>query len=180
MSRKHRAPTRPESRPARAGPGAPALWDEPETPAAADSPLDAADPDEEDDEETPKVVVAMLRDLSPWIPASATEGQPDRVAWFLPKRDADLVGVFERYPEASLSPSAARPILQGLREFCLDQSESLQLYVGVTEGIEYGFHVDASLEQIVESFEDDGFEVIDAIRGGRVVVEEPAEPPVER
>ncbi len=166
MSKKNRS--RPDSRTRRPGP--PGLWDEPQPVERAEAPGDEGQSGEEGQEE-PRVIVAMLSQLRPWIPASAIEGQPDRVAWFLPGQDAELVGLFERYPEPSVPVLVSRPILQGLREFCLDQSQSLQRYVGVTERIEYGFHVGASLEQIVESFEDDGFEVIDAIRDGRVVVE---------
>jgi hypothetical protein len=149
--------------PRRTGP--PPHWDDPIVAHdVAPGDLDTGEPDA-----PPRVVVALFGDLGKWIPKGEAA---DRAAWFLAQDDAGLVGIFDRLPEGSMPPQACRAILAGLRSFSLDQSASLQRYIGPTSSIHYGFHVDATLDQIVESFEQDGFEVVDAVRDGRVLVVE--------
>ncbi len=147
--------------PRRAGP--PAHWDDPivaHDVATGDVATHEPDP-------PPRVVVALFGDLGNWIPKGEP---PDRTAWFLAQHDAGLVEIFDRLPEGSMPPQTSRAILAGLRSFAVDQSATLQRYIGPTGSIHYGFHVDATLEQVVQSFEQDGFEVVDAVRDGRVLV----------
>ena len=50
--------------------------------------------------------------------------------------------------------------------------ERLQVHLGPTERIVYGFHADASVDDVVESFDDDGFEVLEAIVDGHVAIDD--------
>lgn len=131
------------------------------------------DPDDEDEEDpAPRVIVATVGDLGAWIPDLYRLPNASRPVWFLREQDAPLVGVFERLPESSMAKEASDAILAGLRSFSLDQNENMQWLLGVTGGMQYGFHVDASLEDIVESFEDDGFIVIPAVNEGKILLGE--------
>lgn len=167
MSNKKRRPLAPEYPVA-----LPAEEPEPTGSPDEDLPADEEDDDADAEGAAPAVVIARLSDLGPVASIAGAGTQPDRVVWFLSKHDAELAGIFERYPEKPLPSGTTKAILAGLREFCLDRSDRLQVYVGTTDGIEYGFHVDATMEQVIESFEDDGFEVFEAIEAGQVVVEE--------
>lgn len=127
------------------------------------------DLEEEDEEDpAPRVILATVADLGAWIPEGYRITHAPRPVWFLREQDSELVGVFERLPEGSLPKDASDAILAGLRAFSLDQNENLQWLLGVTGGLQYGFHVDASLEDVVESFEDDGFIVVPAVTDGRI------------
>jgi len=144
---------------------------------------DTVDFDEETDDEDelseeediPRVVIASVADLGSWIPESISKKYASRPIWFIVEQDAEAVGLFSRYPEGPMPKTASDAILSGLRAFSLDQNEELQAVLGITDGLRYGFHVDASLEEVMESFEDDGFEVVSAIQKGRVEVEEVVE-----
>jgi hypothetical protein len=159
----------------------------PQTQATEDGELerddDTVDFEEEDDdeeelseeEEVPRVIIASVADLGSWVPETISKKYASRPIWFIVEQDAESVGLFSRYPEGPMPKTASDAILSGLRAFSLDQNEELQAVLGITDGLRYGFHVDASLEEVMESFEDDGFEVVTAIHEGRVDIEEGAE-----
>lgn len=132
----------------------------------------APDDENEDEDPAPRVIVATVGDLGSWIPEASRVTYASRPVWFLREQDAQLVGVFERLPEGVMAKDASDAILAGLRSFSLDQNENLQWLLGVTGGMQYGFHVDASLDEVVESFEDDGFIVVPAVSGGRILLGE--------
>jgi hypothetical protein len=82
--------------------------------------------------------------------------------------DAELVTLFERIPEDPMSKGRVEAILGGLRSFAKDRNEELQAALGVTDALEYGFHVDAPFDRVVESFELDGFDIAGTIVAGDV------------
>ncbi len=171
MSRKRRHHD-PTARPNAPGPaddtGVPSPYDDPE------GSWEQGDSEEDDDDEDPgpRAVIATVGDLGTWIPQSLRLRYADRPVWFLCEHDASLVGVFERMPEGAFAKAEGETILAALRAFSLDQNENLQWLLGVTEGIQYGFHVDASLDDVVESFEDDGFIVVPAVKDGAIALGE--------
>lgn len=136
---------------------------------ASPAPAKAEDSEEED---VPAAVVATVADLGAWVSEDVRDKYGARPVWFILEMDAGLVGVFERHPEGAMPKGATEAILTGLRAFSLDESEGLQVLLGVTDRLNYGFHVDATLQQVSRSFEADGFEVIAAIEDGHVVFDE--------
>lgn len=139
---------------------------------AGESELPEADEDDDEDEEVAaRVLVGTIADMGPWIPEPIARRHAERPVWFHLAAYDQLVGVFDRYPEGPMAGAETSAILAGLRAFSLDQSSELQAILGVTQELRYGFHVDASLEDVVESFEDDGFEVLEAVRAGRVTLD---------
>lgn len=128
--------------------------------------------DEDEDEQAPRVIIATVADLGAWIPDLYRSPYASRPVWFLREQDSQLAAVFERLPEGDMPKDASDAILAGLRSFSLDQNENMQWLLGVTGGMQYGFHVDASLEEVVESFEDDGFIVVPAVKDGRILLGE--------
>jgi hypothetical protein len=128
----------------------------------------ADDEDDEFDEKAPRVLVGTVADLGLWIPATVGAEHGARPVWFLLDGNVDLVGLFDRYPEGPMASRTTASILGALRSLSVDRSSTLQGVLGITDQIRYGFHVSASLEDVVESFEDDGFEVVMALRDGRI------------
>lgn len=129
------------------------------------------DPDDEEDsdfEEMPYVVVARLRDLGDKAPRELYKQYGDRPIWFLMEDDDELVGLFDRIPEGPLPSKTTQAILGAIRQFAASESDALQEILGVTDSIGLGFHASASLDEVIESFEDDGFEVVEAIEGGEI------------
>jgi len=129
--------------------------------APAKEPADDEEQDEGD--EAPLVVVATVADLSPWMPPKIARQHGARPVWFLLERDASLVGVFQRYAEGPMDQSVTDGILGGLRAFSTDKNQELQLLLGPTDRLQFGFHVSASLEEVVDTFQDDGFDVLSGL-----------------
>lgn len=128
-----------------------------------DEVLDDAKGSEELDEDAPRVVIGTLSEL-----ALGSSSQETRPVWFLRDEDADLVGLIERYPEAPMPPVIVEKLLAGLRQFATNNALDLQTLLGPTERLHYGFHTSAELDEVVESFEDDGFEVLLGLEDGSV------------
>lgn len=128
--------------------------------------------DEDTDEAGPGVVLGTVGDLSGRLPDALIAKHRRRPIWFLAAADEPSVGVFERLPEGAFDQAATAAILAALRAVSVEESDRLQLLLGGTERIVYGFHADASADSVVESFEDDGFDVIEAIVDGHVAVED--------
>lgn len=159
-------------RPTPAIPPLPTLVEE-EAPDEADAEASEDDEDDEGDEdEAPRVLLGCVGDLQKWMPKSLPRIWHDRPVWFLLRDDEELVGLFERIPEDPVSKGVSEAILGGLRTFASERNEPLQALLGVTDGIAYGFHVDASLKQVTTSFEDDGFDVVGGLEDGEVLIEE--------
>jgi hypothetical protein len=135
-------------------------------PSPFDDPPEIAEDNEVDDDENedaPRVVLGTIADLGKGI---AT--YPDRPIWVLLEADESMVGVFERYPEAPMPPADAASLLAAIRQFASDNALNLQTLLGPTDQLRVGFHTSASMEEVVESFEDDGFDVLLGIVQGRV------------
>lgn len=137
----------------------------------APSPFDNVAPDDNssdaDEVDLPRVVIGTVADFGAGVPAVVARF-PDRPVWFiLDSHDRD-VGVFERYPEEPLPEAVTTSILGFLRTFSSDHHEDLQSLLGPTDTLRFGFHTSASIEDVVESFEDDGFDVLLGLREGKV------------
>lgn len=129
-----------------------------------DPPLD--DEEDEVDEDAPRVVIGTLEDFGTQAP-EAVARLGDRPMWFIADANAEMVGVFERYPEKPAN-AGVTAVLNFLRTFSTTQGTDLQALLGPTDSIRYGFHTTASLGEVVESFEDDGFDVLLGITDGAV------------
>lgn len=125
------------------------------------------------DRDTPSVVVATFDQLA--LSAADVEALADRPVWFLRDELADQVGLLERYPEPVLAPSTEQRLLGVLRDFTTAHAGDLQMLLGPTGSIRYGFHASVSIHEVIESFEDDGFDVLLGIRQGGVTL--PSGPP---
>jgi hypothetical protein len=124
---------------------------------------DVGDEAEELDEEAPRVVLGTLSDL-----ALGSSSQGTRPVWFVRDEDAELVGLIERYPEGPMPAPLVEKLLTSLRQFAATNALDLQTLLGPTERLHYGFHTSAELDEVVESFEDDGFEVLLGLEDGSV------------
>ncbi len=124
-----------------------------------------------DDEEVARVIVATVADLGAWIPEAIGTEHATRPVWFHLPDSVNLVCVFVRHPERPLPRRPTDASLAGLRAFCVDQNQSLQRVLGITDEMQYGFHANVSFEQVVKSFEADGFEVVRAIHAGKVATD---------
>lgn len=125
---------------------------------------------EEDD--APLAILTTVRDLAKWMPAGVADTYGSRPVWFLLEMDAELVTIFEQVPEDPMPKGKVEAILTGLRAFATERNTELQTVLGPTDGISFGFHVDASLDRVIEAFEEDGFDVIEAIREGEISLED--------
>lgn len=128
----------------------------------------------DDEEDTPRVVVARLGELASWLSPQLARAHAERPVWFILESDEDLHELFERLPEGPPRTRVGEQILAGLRAFASERSDQLQEWLGVTDSIAFGFHAEASVAQVVASFEADGFLVVARIREGRLL---PMEPP---
>jgi hypothetical protein len=124
------------------------------------------DDDDEVDEEAPRVVLGTLEDFGTQAPESVAR-LGDRPMWFISDAHAEMVGVFERYPEEPASGETTA-VLNFLRAYSTSHGAEIQALLGPTDRMRYGFHTKASLGEVVESFEDDGFDVLLGITDGCV------------
>ncbi len=125
----------------------------------------------DDDVLGPLVVVARLGDL-----ARPNEADPrladhaDRPVWFLREDEADDAEVFVRLREGPMPRPTIDRILARVRAFAADESDALQELLGSASSLELGFHTSASYDEVVASFEEDGFDVIvGAVRAGALL-----------
>jgi hypothetical protein len=125
-------------------------------------------PSEEEEDDAPLAIIGTVRDLAKWMPPGIAETFGARPVWFILEMDAELVTVFEQIPEDPMPKGKVEAILTGLRTFAKERNTELQTVLGPTDGLSFGFHVDASLDRVIEAFEEDGFEVIEAIAEGEV------------
>lgn len=138
-----------------------------------EGPLDEADEDFEDDdgEEVPCVVLGRLSDLRGYGDAGLLRKHGDRPVWFMIQDDADFVTLFDKHPERPVPPALSRSIMDVLRSFAASESDALQTVLGATDTIEFGFHERASIDEVAEAFEDDGFDVAFVLQDGKVVAD---------
>jgi hypothetical protein len=115
---------------------------------------------EDEQDELPCVVIGVLAELGDAVDAPLRHKHGERPVWFAREQDHELAGVFERLPEGPMVKVETDAILAALRKFSLARSEELQDVLGATDSLRYAFHVDARLQEVTESFEDDGFLVI--------------------
>ncbi len=127
--------------------------------------------DEDDEEAVPCVVVGRLADLRGFGDPAVLRKHAERPVWFMIQGDAEFVTLFDKHPEGRVAPALSRSIMDILRSFADVQSDALQLVLGPTDSLEFGFHERASLDDVVEAFEDDGFDVALVLRDGKVVEE---------
>ena len=138
---------------------------------ASDTPPDPHHDADDDEELPPAVIISTAAQLGAVLPAGLTAACGDRPVWFLLPDYAHLVGVFLRFPEARMPRATSDAILAALRRFSQESGDDLQRLIGVTDSLQYGFHTSASMAQVKESFEEDGFELVGSIRAGRVTGE---------
>lgn len=127
--------------------------------------FDTSDDADSDSFEQPRVVVGTLRDI-----AVGPSAQAIRPVWFLCDENESLVGLIDRYPEGPMPPQLIDRLMTGLREFVTANADDLQILLGPTNRLRYGFHTSAQLDEVVESFEDDGFDVLFGIQDAKVVL----------
>jgi hypothetical protein len=137
----------------------------------ADSPVEPGYADD-DEELPPAVIISTAAELGAALPEQVAAACGDRPVWFLLADYAHLVGVFLRHREAKMPKPASDAILGELRRFSQESSDDLQRLIGVTDALQYGFHTSASLSQVRESFDEDGFEIVGSIVAGRVIGDE--------
>jgi hypothetical protein len=118
---------------------------------------------EEEQEETPLVILARLGDLGALVPEPMRKPYGERPVWFVLGMDHDLIEIFERLPEDPMQKGHVMAVLGALRAFAEQNNDPLQAILGVTDSIEYGFHTDAPYAKVLASFEEDGFEVLEHV-----------------
>ncbi len=118
------------------------------------------------------VILARLGDLGEELPASL-EQHGERPIWFTQQAHAAAIGLFERIPEGDMAKPDVTAILGALRALARQRSDALQAVLGNTESIQFGFHVDANFDDVLTSFEDDGFDVVGTLEDGDVLEIEP-------
>lgn len=138
-----------------------------------EGPLDEAEEefDDDDAEETPSVVLGQLSDLRGFGDPGLLRKYGDRPVWFMIQADADFMTLFDKHPERPTAPALSRSIMDVLRAFAASESDALQTVLGSTDAIEFGFHERASVDDVAEAFEDDGFDVAFVLQDGKVVAE---------
>lgn len=127
--------------------------------------------EDEEGEETPCVVLGRLADLRGFGDPGLLRKHGERPVWFMIQDDADFMTLFDRHPERPVPPVLSRSIMDVLRSFAASESDALQTVLGSTDAIEFGFHERASMDDVAEVFEDDGFDVAFVLRDGKVVDE---------
>jgi hypothetical protein len=127
--------------------------------------------EDEEEDDAPLALLGTVAELAKWMPDGIAKTYGTRPVWFVLEMDHELVTVFEQVPEDPMPKGKVEAILSGLRAFAKDRNAELQQVLGPTDGIRFGFHVDASLDRVIEAFEEDGFEVIEALRDGEVDLE---------
>src|SRR5690348_12757961 len=123
----------------------------------SEEPLDTEEEgelEEGDEDEAPRVVVGRLKDLEGYGDAAVRKKYGERPVWFLIEDDADLIELFVRFPEKPIPARTTQDILGSLRAFAAAESDALQEVLGPTDAIGFGFHENASLDDVVGSFED--------------------------
>jgi hypothetical protein len=123
----------------------------------------------ESEDEAPRVIIATLSALGDAVPADVSGRYGDRPVWFHLAMDTDKVEIFDRLPEDPMPKSKSDAILAVIRAYASSHNEDLQAVLGPTDSIQIGFHVDAKLDDVLDSFEDDGFDVVGTIEAGEVV-----------
>lgn len=139
-----------------------------------DAPLGDAEGEDLDDEgdegeDVPCVVLGRLSDLKGFGDPALLRKHGDRPVWFMIQDDADFMTLFDKHPERPVPPALSRSIMDVLRSFAAAESDALQMVLGSTDAIEFGFHERASVDDVAEAFEDDGFDVACVLRDGKVV-----------
>jgi hypothetical protein len=135
--------------------------------------LDVSTEEETDeaDDETPLAIIARLSDIAKHADPAMVKAYGDRPIWFILGMDAELVTLFERIPEDPMPKGRVEAILRAVRSFAAEHNEELQAVLGVTDSIEFGFHIDAPVAKVRASFEEDGFFVVGTIEEGAIKVE---------
>ena len=128
--------------------------------------------EEDDDELGPTVVLGRFGDLRGFADAALVKKHAERPIWFLIEDDADLMDLFVRHPEKPVPRATAEALLAVLRSFAAAESDALQALLGPTDKIGFGYHENASFDDVVSSFEEDGFDVTFALYEGKVVPED--------
>jgi|GEM_PF-6509962 len=136
---------------------------------AVDEDLEDAVDEDLEDEDVPCVVLGRLSDLKGFGDPALLREHGDRPVWFLIQDDADFVTLFDQHPERPVPQGLSRTIMDVLRAFAASESDALQMVLGSTDAIEFGFHERASVDDVALAFEEDGFDVAYVLREGKVV-----------
>lgn len=137
--------------------------------ADAEEDFEGDDEDAEEDELGPCVVLGRLADLRGFGDPALLRQHGERAIWFMIRDDAEFMTLFDQHPERPVPPALSRSIMDVLRSFAAEQSEALQSVLGSTDSIEFGFHERASVDDVAQAFEEDGFDVAFVLQDGKVV-----------
>ncbi len=132
-----------------------------------DEDIDVAE--EDDDEDTPCVVLGRLSDLKGHGDPGLLRKHGDRPVWFMIATDAEFMTLFDKHPERRVPADLTRSTMDVLRSFADSASDALQFVLGATNKIGFGFHGQASVDDVAAAFENDGFDVALVLQDGKVV-----------
>ena len=138
-----------------------------ETDEETDEDIDGAEDDDEED--VPCVVLGRLSDLKGFGDPAVLRKHGDRPVWFMIQNDAEFMTLFDKHRERRVPAELTRSIMDVLRSFADSESDALQMVLGATDSLEFGFHEGASLDDVAAAFEDDGFDVAFVLQDGKVV-----------
>jgi hypothetical protein len=93
------------------------------------------------------------------VGAAAKERFGKCAAWYFPG-GAGQSTLFDRIPEPEVEGAEIDEVMDALTTGNLEHGEDIESVVGSADDIELGFHSGATLEQVRESFEADGFQVV--------------------
>ena len=109
--------------------------------------------EEEEEDDAPIALLGTVQDLAKWMPEGIAKTYGARPVWFVLEMDHELVTVFEQVPEDPMPKGKVEAILSGLRTFAKEKNAEHQQLHGPTDGIRFGFHVDASLDRVIEALQ---------------------------
>jgi len=115
----------------------------------------------------PRLVSTTIAELHGFLPTAIVEAHGRHAAWFMTTDAGQRVQLFTRLPEAELSPEIAETIAAAIDAFAAQHGQRLAELLG-SGGLQAGFHVGGSVEDVSASFEADGFTLVGRIVNGAV------------
>lgn len=131
--------------------------------------------DSDEGEEAPHVIIGELREVNPNLEARLLKDYGKRPVWFMLEMDAELTTVFEQLPEDPMPKGHVDAIMGALRAFAQERSDALQVALGISDGLHFGFHTDATIDRVRGAFEADGFVIVGTLEGGDIALDDDEE-----
>lgn len=128
-----------------------------------------ADDDADEDDEA-RVVLTTFAKLGAPLEAKLARLYGARAVWFFLEMDGEASTLFEQIPEDPIPKGHQDALMGALRNFTTSHNEALQIALGITDGITFGFHGDATYARVEEAFEKDGFFVCGTVENGEIVM----------